>query len=44
METLNEIKEHTAKDASLYEVVKVIQSGMPEKKEEVPHNISYHLP
>lgn len=38
--TLQEIREHTQKDAVLQELIKVIQTGWPERKAEVTHQIS----
>jgi len=35
--TLQEIKQHTAKDDSLQEIIKVIKAGWPETKRELPH-------
>ena len=38
--TLQEIREHTQKDAVLQELIKVIKTGWPERKAEVTHQIS----
>jgi len=35
--TLQEIKQHTAKDDSLQELIKVIKAGWPKTKEELSH-------
>lgn len=35
--TLQEIKQHTAKDDSLQELIKVIKAGCPETKGELSH-------
>jgi len=41
--TLQEIKQHTSKDDSLQELIKVIKAGWPERKGELPHLVLPHF-